>query len=519
MLRTKSEKKRTESTYNELIVCGYCLLSAFFILVVCSKCSFMYPMQDGMDANCFFTVGKALVNGKVLYRDIYEHKGIILYLIYGIGYLISNNSFIGIFWLEVFCGALYLYFAYKTVKLFDTKIGVWMMPILALVSYTGYSFSYGGQAEELVLPILSWAFYVFLDYVKNKYPEGKDVSILTVFLMGFFSAILFWIKYTLTGLFLGLVILMAIIKIKEKNWKVLGKMSVIFLLGFFLITIPVLLYFALNQALDSLWEVYFYNLIFRYNERDIGMSRLEYSIRKVLLTFWRNKRFSLLVVVGVGYLTFVKKEIFSKIGKISLWFLCLITTTAIFYSTQYNRYWGEVFLVFAPLGFIPIQQFFDCIKIKVESKKREKRNNYFIIKSAMLLLLLLCCFVAKEWSMNSYLMKYEKEELPQYIFEEIIASDGVSDPEILNYGCLDLGLYTVTETIPTFRYYCDYNIYIPEIYEEQEAYIMSGGPDYIVMRNALEIGEDLYEQVGYCYFEMEFENYYQTYYLYKRRGL
>jgi len=47
---------------------------------------------------------------------------------------------------------------------------------------------------------------------------------------------------------------------------------------------------------------------------------------------------------------------------------------------------------------------------------------------------------------------------------------------------------------------------------------MSGGPDYIVMRNALEIGEDLYEQVGYCYFEMEFENYYQTYYLYERRG-
>ncbi|HPF28468.1 MAG TPA: hypothetical protein PLZ77_00005, partial [Lachnospiraceae bacterium] len=210
-IRDKNEKIDT------LYVILISFLSAFGILIFCTKCSMLYPFQDGMDTNCFFTVGKALTQGKVLYRDIYEHKGLILYLIYSVAYLISETSFIGIFWLEVFCATIFLWYAHKTLRLLTGESQYWSIPILAFIAYTGYSFSYGGQIEELVLPILAWALYTFIRYMFDFQKGEKMLSLVKVFFMGLFTAILFWMKYTLTGFFLGLVLFMVVLQIRERN--------------------------------------------------------------------------------------------------------------------------------------------------------------------------------------------------------------------------------------------------------------------------------------------------------------
>ncbi|MFQ9073882.1 MAG: hypothetical protein ACLR43_15090 [Faecalibacillus faecis] len=42
-----------------------------------------------------------MFNGKVPYKDLFEQKGPLLYLIYGIGYLISHDTFLGVYLLEV----------------------------------------------------------------------------------------------------------------------------------------------------------------------------------------------------------------------------------------------------------------------------------------------------------------------------------------------------------------------------------------------------------------------------------
>jgi len=48
----------------------------------------------------------------------FEQKGILLYLIYGLGYLISNKSFYGVFIIEVAFFTIFLYFVSKIVRLF-----------------------------------------------------------------------------------------------------------------------------------------------------------------------------------------------------------------------------------------------------------------------------------------------------------------------------------------------------------------------------------------------------------------
>ena len=57
-------------------------ICSLLFITICSKSSFLYPMNDWVDTQCFFTVGKAMVNGKVLYADIYEQKGPLLYFLF-----------------------------------------------------------------------------------------------------------------------------------------------------------------------------------------------------------------------------------------------------------------------------------------------------------------------------------------------------------------------------------------------------------------------------------------------------
>ena len=78
-----------------------CFFIAGIFLAICSKSSFLYPLNDWVDSNCFFTVGKAIANGEVLYKDIYEQKGPLVYFIHALAYLLSSDSFTGVYIIEV----------------------------------------------------------------------------------------------------------------------------------------------------------------------------------------------------------------------------------------------------------------------------------------------------------------------------------------------------------------------------------------------------------------------------------
>ena len=79
---------------------AFSLLVAFAVLTVCSKNSFLYPMNDWVDVNCFFTVGRGITHGLVPYRDLYDQKGPLLYFVYALAALVSEHGFLGVFVIE-----------------------------------------------------------------------------------------------------------------------------------------------------------------------------------------------------------------------------------------------------------------------------------------------------------------------------------------------------------------------------------------------------------------------------------
>ena len=71
------------------------------VLALCSKSSPLYAFNDWMDANIFFTMGRSMLGGRVLYRDVFDHKGPVLYLLYGLAGLVGGTDFRGVLVLEI----------------------------------------------------------------------------------------------------------------------------------------------------------------------------------------------------------------------------------------------------------------------------------------------------------------------------------------------------------------------------------------------------------------------------------
>ena len=85
-------------------------------------------MNDWVDVNCFFTMGKSLLAGKVPYVDLYEQKGPVLYFVYALIALFSPNSYFGVYLLEVLTYGLFLYFSGLIARLYlDDTLKVWFI--------------------------------------------------------------------------------------------------------------------------------------------------------------------------------------------------------------------------------------------------------------------------------------------------------------------------------------------------------------------------------------------------------
>ena len=112
----------------------FCFLISFICITICSKNSFLYPFNNWPDENAFMTVGKSWYHGMIPYKDIFEQKGPLLYFMFMICYMISHNSFIGVYLFELVSFTLCLYYISKIIRLYlDDKIQYLILPLFASI--------------------------------------------------------------------------------------------------------------------------------------------------------------------------------------------------------------------------------------------------------------------------------------------------------------------------------------------------------------------------------------------------
>ena len=480
------------------LLLAWSLICAAAILLICSKSSPLYPMNDWVDVQCFFTVGRGITQGKMPYLDLYEQKGPVLYLFFAAASIISSDSFVGVFVLEVVCFGLFLYESARIA-------GVWIKkrprslfllpPILALSVGISPAFSHGTSAEELFLSAMAVFLRLALTAIEEERPLGRKET----FLCGVLVGLALWVKYTFCGIFVGGVLALLIwYPVTGKGNHLLN--AILYgALGVAAVTLPILLWFWLRGALPSLWEAYFVNNLTAYAS---GSSPRHGTPITALMNNWM---WALPGAIGCLWLILQGKKRWGQ----ALFVLLAASVSGIFtyVNGRTYPYYALILSVFCSIGWAAI------LWLPEKLLTGDGRLRPAATAVASLALLAGCGVIAYRLSGNVYLMQYEKEDMPQYRFATFIQQE--DDPSLLNLGFLDGGFYFASGVEPDSRFFCTFNLSLEEQDREHAALLKDGDVQYVVVRGKKSPGKN-YVRVDQCSFPFEGRNW--TYTLYKLAG-
>ena len=463
----KNEKQSSERVGQNGRLFLFCLLVSFIFITICSKNSFLYPLQDWVDVQCFFTTGKAIVSGPdtaVLYRDIMEQKGPLLYFLFGGAYLLFGNTFFGVYLMELLSFSAFLYYSAKCLLLYTDK-RIWVMLSTAFLAFsvsTSRSFCYGGGAEELCLVCFSYTLYLFLCFFSS-----DDVKKWEWYGTGLCMGAVFWIKYSMTGLYVAAFLFLAVFLVRRKEVRHLAEIYLFAFLGFLSVTLPILLYFTVNGALYDLWHVYFYSNIFQYGGTPsggiLGIARRTLSHVKALLL--NGVLYTAAAMLGGIYLL-QKRDTKS-------WFLIVCALAEggfLCLGSVFQKYYGLPMAAFSWIGYYAIIAFLTRVREAV------RRTPKVVLGLAVFCLAVISYFVSD----NTYLIGEKRENLPQYQFAEIIHQK--EDATILNYNFLDGGFYYAADVLPCTKYFCCLNLQSDDMIRELDSYILEQRTDFVITR-------------------------------------
>ena len=260
------EQVKIKWSYEELATKTpvFCLSFAIVFACIVAKMFFCTITIDGANIGCemvadYWNFGKDLLNGKELYKDLFDHKGAYLYFIYAfMVFLSSNNIWIVVLFETIIyaltVGAFYWYMKdveisnkcsqNKIVALFPTSIFalVYLLitPSVALVNTEGIS---------TLCFIIIWG-------ILKKSQKVTPKMFLTI---GIILGILFNFKITSIIPYIPLFAYACVSHIRSsKDYKILLKSIGMGVVGFVAINIPFLIYMTIGNYWGDFLQIYEY---------------------------------------------------------------------------------------------------------------------------------------------------------------------------------------------------------------------------------------------------------------------
>lgn len=443
-------------------------LSSIVVMTFFTTSSPLYPFNIWDDTNCYFTLGRGIINDVVMYKDAFDHKGPYLYLIFAVAALISDTTFLGVYIIEIIACFVFAFFCWKTVRLFyqPKRYSLVLIPLGIILTYSCVPFHFGGSAEELSFPLLAIIMYLaFKAEQENTLPSLKDTAVI-----GLLTSVVLLIKFTFCGLILGYLIFVIYRCITAKELKKLPMLILAFLAGFIAAWIPVLLYFGVNGALGSFYEVYIYDNLFLYSGEST-LSSASYCLYLFNTTMSNSRYIFTGIVLSICTLAGLKKNF-----KIMYVLMMVFSFAGTYLPSTHMFYYCFILTALIIPGFILISMAWDELCDKLSHNKLHL--NW--IACLVALVLAAECFMSQP---NLNLIGKKKDCYPQLVFADVI--NETPDAKILTYDIMDGGFYNCSETLPATRYYCFTNITenLPGVSEGRLKTIENGEFDYIITKS------------------------------------
>lgn len=308
--------------------------------------------DPGTDDAVFKTEALMMQNGYMPYRDSFDHKGPLIYIINFLGNSISYYR--GFLVIEFIFFTFTFFFLYKIARLACRRVGP---AIIATFAATPILFQYveSNLTETYALLFITLGLYIFLDYLIN-----QKISRLRLIICGISLGAILCLRPNMIAVW-AVFSIATIIKLwREKDLKKLRFLLPWFLLGVAIILTPIIIWLAINGALIPCWEQY---IVFNKAYSTVE-SRANYATRwNSFFTFAESTIF-LIAFSFQAYISAKKKHpldiAYLILLGVSLLLICL--------SGQTYSHYGSVIV---PLIAYPIARLFEELE-KIQPREIAK---------------------------------------------------------------------------------------------------------------------------------------------------
>lgn len=440
-------------------------LLALLILFFVSPNSYTHDLYDQYDTAWFFTCGKAWMNGMIPYVDFSDSKGPLLWLIYGLGYLLSPCDYIGVFWLSVILYTGVFYYVYAIANIFlKNNSKAFLTTIIMLLSFFCPWFHYEVRAEDwcqifIIMTIYHCCRWFYLDEI-----DKEKECYYACFSLGFCFAGTLLIKFSVAAMFGVPAFYMFFAIIKQRINVYISFIK--FLSGFSILFLPFLIYMLSVGNFNAFLQEYFYNTMQTVQTTNtLGMYMHE------LLKLTYDARFIVLFVLSCfgTYMT-------GRMMKNNRFFL-LITflgfyCVAIHHCFDNNPYYLCVCLIFPLFFVIPFIA-------KYEFPINYRRFVFVVVFSVTV-------FVnafSYGWLLSVWFFRDNGARMDYYNVAYIMSE--VKYPKVVNYMASEYGRGVPAGVLPGAKYWAYQVGATDEMKNNQEESIKEKIPDFVFVNECL----------------------------------
>ena len=263
-----SQINRTQSTDLFFYLCATLAVSSLFRLFPGNART---PMED---SSAFLYIGERILEGKAPYRDVFDHKGPLLYLIQIVGLKLTPGSYTGVWLLEVLNMLLTTAAAGKLAATVSDRDDSGYLAVLAVFGACGWKIWQGGNfTEEYALPWITLAAWVMFRFFRDRRYHTGDIILLGV---GFMVVLL--LRANMIAVWACYIPIVLVLLLKEKRFSDVGTCTLLFLGGMLLMIAPFVIWAARAGFLRELWEDYIL-----FNFRYTGSVAVSHADRIMLI--------------------------------------------------------------------------------------------------------------------------------------------------------------------------------------------------------------------------------------------
>jgi hypothetical protein len=241
-------------------------------LLIC-LCNPLHPLAKNThrsDSSFFLLIGKLMQQGIMPYRDTFDHKGPLLYVISWLGML---GGYTGV-WLIGFAGMLIsVMLCFKTARRFFGEVASFLSTAATFITLIPW-YGAGNYAEIHALPFWFGALYCLTGYFTQDYELSRKQIVISGACMGG----VLMLKPNMIGVWVGMCAVIFVHSIIIKKTNLLPRYVVFFSAGIIIVIMPFVAWMWAKGMLDSFYRCY---IQFNFAYIDVPLTRVMRSIYNI----------------------------------------------------------------------------------------------------------------------------------------------------------------------------------------------------------------------------------------------